>query len=483
MQNTNKSKGVVDRKIENETTQKESLNKNEQIREKKKSRAQKTVPILIVVCVSLAVILLATLIAFYQLKKDDDQNAKTLEAVYASSYFTMVDSMNNLQVDGAKFETLQNVSAQRKSLKDMEQDCAYILSGLSILPIEAENCMSATKFFNQIDGMCESYVNVLDKGEKLTQKQIALVGEMGYVLGTVKEQFNQHNSMVSKVGYSFIDASIFNSKGVNEFSNTLGDLRSTAIEYPNMIFDGPFSASLENKQVRGLSNSEITKEQAENYVKENVFYGVKNLKTKYLGETDGDFLTLDFECEVEGKRYDVQITKREGKLLTLSSFADAGDAVLSNDEAKKVAEKFASRLGYEDMRTVWFEVDENIAYINLAPAINNVILYPDLVKVKIDLAGQNVIGFEGQNYCFNHINRNLKSTLSKLDAEKLIVGDFKILSTNLALIPLENEKEVLTFEFKCEGIDGLYYFYVNANNGEVEDIQKVVNSNGVIEIV
>lgn len=480
---TKKSKGVVDRKIENETTQKETLPKNEQEREKKMSRAQKTVPILIVVCVSLGIILLATLIAFYQLKKDDEQNSRTLESVYASSYFTMVDSINNLQVDSSKFETLQNSSAQRKSLKDMEQDCTYILSGLSILPIEAENCMSATKFFNQIDGMCEAYINALDKGESLTQEQIALVGEMGYVLGTVKEQFNQHNSMVSKVGYSFIDASVFNSKGVNEFSNTLGDLRSSAIEYPNMIFDGPFSASLENKKVKGLSETEITKEQAEDYIKENVFYGYKNIKIKYLTETKGDFVTYDFSCETDGTEYDVQITKREGKLLTLSAYADSREPVLSKEDSIKLAQIFATRLGYENMRSVWWESKDNIAYINLAPIIEDVILYPDLVKVKVDLAGQKVIGFEGQNYCFNHVNRNLIPTIASSEAKEIVTGDFKILTTKLALIPLESEKEVLTYELKCEGIDGLYFFYVNTTTGEVEDIQKVVNQNGVTEVI
>jgi len=65
MDNKNKSKGVVDRKIENKKTQKENLSQKEQSREKKMSTAQKAVPILIVVCVSLAVILLATLIAFF----------------------------------------------------------------------------------------------------------------------------------------------------------------------------------------------------------------------------------------------------------------------------------------------------------------------------------------------------------------------------------------------------------------------------------
>ena len=476
---TNKSKGVVDRKIENATTKKQNLPAGEEKREKKLSSAQKALPVLIVLSVTLGIILIATLIAFFQLKKDDEQNSNTLEAVYASSYFTMVDGINNLQVDSAKFETLENVSSQRKSLKDMEQDCGYVLSGLSILPIEAESNMSATKFFNQIDGMCEAYINKLDKGESLTTNEIAMVTEMSFILGQIKEQFNTHNSMVNKVGYSFIDASIFNSKGINEFSNSLGSLNSEAIDYPTMIFDGPFSASLEDKSVRGLAETEVGREEVETYIRDNVFYGTDKIKLSYKGETDGDFVTYDYEVKANDVVYDVQVTKREGKLLTLNGYLEKRDAVLSKEKAIEMAEKFTTRLGYEDMKAVWYEAKENVAYINLAPIIKGVILYPDLAKVKVDLGSQVILGFEGQNYCFNHRVRDMSKTLTKLEAEKAITGDFEIINTNLALIPQDNGGEQVCYEIVCEGLDGIYYFYVNADNGNIEDNLKLVEQDGV----
>lgn len=476
-----KSKGVVDRKIENATT-KHDKNQNS-TREKKMSTAQKMVPILIVVCVSLGIILLATLIAFFQLRADEKQNSKTLEAVYASSYFSMVDGINNLQVDSAKFETLTNTSAQRTSLKNMEQDCGYVLSGLSILPLEAESCINATKFFNQINGMCEAYINKLDNGEELTTDEIGLVSTMGYVLGRIKNRFNEHNEMITKVGYSFIDASIFNDKGINEFSTSLGSLNKESIEYPTMIFDGPFSASLEIKTIKGLPQEEISKDDAISYIKEKVFYWAKDLKITFKGETNGDFSTFDFSCVEEGNKYDVQITKRGGKLLTLASFSDKKNPVMKADEAIKLAENYSQLLGYENMKCVWSEEKDNIMYINLAPKVDDVICYPDLVKVKVDLGGQKVLGFEAQNYCLNHIERNFDCSLKEEEAKKLIVGDFNILSSSLAIIPLENETEILTYEIISEGIDGIYYFYVNANNKKIEKILKIVNQDGINKLI
>lgn len=481
--NTSKSKGKIDRKIENSTSSKELLNEEEKKKEKKMSAAQKALPYLIVGCVSLAVILLATLIAFFQLKADDKQNSSTLEAVYASSYFTMVDGINNLQVDSSKFESLANTSLQRRSLKDMEQDCQHVLSGLRVLPIEAENCMAATKFFNQINGMCEAYINKLDKGESLTIEEVGLMTETGYVLGVIKEQFNVQNTSITLGGYSFIDASVFNSKGINEFSNTLGSLKGESIDYPTMIFDGPFSASLEEKSVDGLSRIEVSKEDAELYIKNSVFKGFDNIKIKFEEESDGDIATYRFNCEVENGKYSAQITKREGKLLILSGYANLKEAVMSKDNAITLAEKYASQLGFENMKCVWYESDENTAFVNLAPVVNSIIYYPDLVKVKIDLGNQLILGFESKNYCLNHVDRTLAAELTKSQAQTVIDGDYNIQNVTLALIPMEDESEVLTYEFMCEGIDGTYYFYVNANNKIIEQTLKVVDQNGLNKLI
>jgi len=48
---------------------------------------------------------------------------------------------------------------------------------------------------------------------------------------------------------------------------------------------------------------------------------------------------------------------------------------------------------------------------------------------------------------------------------------------------MEDESEVLTYEFKCEGIDGIYYFYVNASNKTIEQTLKVVDQNGINKLI
>ena len=470
-----KNSDKIEEKIEKTTTKRDLGEDNK--REKKMSTAQKTLPILIIACVALAIALGAVLIAFYQLKKTDEQSAKTLESVYSGSYYAMVDSVNNLQVNADKFETLTTSSAQRMLLKDMEQDCAYIVAGLSVLPLDVENSNSAIKFFNQISGMCEAYITTIDKGESLNTEQLLLVDKAEYALSIIKSKLNTHNDMVRQGDYEFISASVFDDDGVTQFSNSIGDLTANEVDYPTMIFDGPFSEALENKKINGLSTDEISKEDAQNYLKD-VVYKDQEVEVEYLNETQGDFVTYDFKVVKEDVEYTAQVTKRQGLLLTLCGYAVSEEPNISSEKAQELAQNFAKNIGFGELVTTWLEVKENIAYINLAPTQDDVVLYPDLVKVKVDMFGQNIIGFEARNYAFNHINRKFETGITQQEAESKLGFDYIVLNTRKAVIALENDVEVLTYEFACDRIGGLYYYYIDANTGEIVQILKVVDSNG-----
>ena len=470
----------IEEKIEKTTTKKDLG--EDTTREKKMSSAQKMVPILITSIVVLVIALGATLIAFFKLREMDKESSKTLESVYSSSYYSMVDSVNNLQVSADKFETVISSSAQRDLLRDMEQDCAYVVAGLSVLPIDAENSNAAIKFFNQIGGMCEAYIKIIDKGESLSTEQVLLVDKAEYALSIIKSKLNTHNDMVRKGDYEFISVGVFDDEGVTQFSTSIGDLTANEVDYPTMIFDGPFSESLESKVIRGLSKNEITKEQAQDYLR-NVVYQGQEIEVEYIDETVGDFVTYDFSIKKNKVDYIAQVTKRQGLLLTLCGYAENGEASISTEKVQDLAKSFAERVGFGELAVTWLEVDENVAYINLAPTQNDVVLYPDLVKVKVDMFGGDIIGFEAKNYAFNHVERDFATSITIQEAEEKLGFDYIVLNTRKAIIALENDVEVSVYEFACERIGGLFYYYVDANTGNLVKILKVVDSNGTALLI
>lgn len=456
---------------------------NQDKKTKNKSKAQKAVPILIVAVVSLVVILTCVLIAYYQIYNSSKQNANILEGVYASSYYSMVDNVNNLAVDVAKIATLSSEQAQIETMSDIKGDCNYILAGLSVLPIDEQNVVASTKFFNQVSGVCDAYTTQLNKGESLTQEQKLIFDKIGLVVGEIKANFNRQAESMVDGNFNFIDASIFDDEGFNELSVGMGDLTGSAIEYPAMIFDGPFSTALETKEIKGLSEKEVSQNEAEKYLKEIVYNNREDVEIYFDKVTSGDIDTYDFNVEVDNKKFDAQVSKRGGLLITFSGYAEGGDAILGKDDAIATAEKFANRIGFENMQAVWTEINENVAYINLAPVENDVIMYPDLVKVKLDLTAKEIIGLEALNYAYNHIERNFEFNLSESDVEYLLGFDYKIIKTSKAIIRLDGGKEIACYEFVTEKIDGVYFYYIDANKKEIAKTMKLVTVKDVEKLI
>ncbi|MCQ2564378.1 MAG: germination protein YpeB [Clostridia bacterium] len=449
---------------------------------KQKSNAQKIIPWLIIAVVSLVIILACVLIAYYQVYKSEKQNSKTLEGIYASSYFSMVDNINNLSVDLSKYSTLTTRQAKLNKLQDMMQDCNYVVSGLSVLPVDAENVMSATKFFNQVNGVCEAYTNVLNKNENLTQEQELLFDEIALVLGQIKENFNYQNYGMYDTGFNFIDAGIFTESGMTELSASMGDLTSDAIDYPTMIFDGPFSTALETAIVKGLPMEEVSVEDAKRYLNE-VVYKNRDAEITYKDTTEGDIATFNFDVEIAKKNFTAQVSKRGGLLITISGYATEGDAIIGAGQAQEMAKTFANNVGFENMQSVWCELHDNVAYVNLAPKVNNVIYYPDLVKVKVDLTDQEIIGFEALNYALNHVVRNAEFNVEVENAEKLLGFDYEILNIEKTVIRLDSGKEVYAYEFFVERIDGIYFYYIDANTNQIVKTLKLVTIKNVEKLI
>ncbi len=464
------------------TKKQQSSQVSESNETKKKSNAQKALAPLIIAVVSLVIILVCVLIAYYQIYTSGTQNAKILEGVYASSYYSMVDNVNNLSVDISKYSNLSTSEAKINTLEDMKTDCNYILAGLSILPINQENVVSATKFFNQVNGVCDAYSKKLARKENLSIEQELLLDEINLVLSQLKENFNTQNLGMYDTGFNFVDASVFDRTGMNELSSSMGDISSEEVVYPSMIFDGPFSSALETRVVKGLGNKECSKDEAKDYILNKIFSG-RNVDILFLNETNGDIDSYNFEVTTDEKRFELQISKLGCLLITMNGYAESFDPIINENQAGEIAKNFANNIGFESMSVVWHETHENVTYINLAPMIEGVIYYPDLVKVKVDLTSQEIIGFEAVNYALNHVDRNPVFNLNDSECEGVLGFDYEIYEVNKTVIKLDNGQEISAYEFIIERIDGDYFYYINANNKEIAKVLKLVKIKDVEKLI
>ena len=341
------------------------------------------------------------------------------------------------------------------------------------------------------------------------------------------------NKLMNKIinGYK-ISENLGNEQLMGDFSSSLANISGDTVEYPSLIYDGPFSDTTLNKTIKGLGKNTITENDAENLITK--LFQNKITSLNYIGETQGKFNTYDFGVNTEnGRNYYIQITKQGGFLLTMNSnildfvneAENNNENVTNNEEpilksediskltneienevnkdnvtdtatldteassqvtknAQTVALEFAKKLGLENIDCVWSASSEEICYVNLAPVIDGITMYPDLIKAKIDLNTDEIIGWEATSYAYNHVEReDLIPQLSEKDARNLISENLKVDSQKLCVIPLDYVGETLAYEFAGKYNNANYYLYVDAYTGNQVRVLRVIQTeNGELVI-
>lgn len=397
-----------------------------------------------------------------------------LENVYQRNYYELVESVNSTDTKISKLLASNNEDFQAKMLTEISQSAKEMQSNIASLPLSSDMISTSVRFINQMSGYTQILEEKLAKGQKLSDQDVQTLNEIHDTLTEMK-RFLNHMSQDMSQGYSIMEASSNMNGDFDEFSSDFAQMKSQGTDYPTMIYDGPFSDSVVNQKIVGLSGSEVTKEEAYQKV-DNVFKNIFNLK--YQGETEGKFSTYNFSMQnADDIKLYAQVTKVGGNILTVSGNVETDVTNIDIQQAEKIAIDFAKENGVENAEVVWSEVLNGQAYFNIAPKQAGIVLYPDLVKVKVDLEFGDVIGYDAITYFTNHKPRNLAQATFSLDKAKTSIDEsFEVKGDRLVLAPLDFNREVLCYEFECERNDATYYIYINAQNGLEENILKVVKT-------
>ena len=129
------------------------------------------------------------------------------------------------------------------------------------------------------------------------------------------------------------------------------------------------------------------------------------------------------------------------------------------------------------MSAVWINLSNNVYTINFAVEQNQVIVYPDLIKVRVCAQTGTVIGLEAKSYYTNHVEREInKPTISKQTALEKVSGNIEVKTSRLALVPIGVSSEKLCYEFSGEFDGATYFVYIDALTGKQVEMFKVIES-------
>lgn len=133
------------------------------------------------------------------------------------------------------------------------------------------------------------------------------------------------------------------------------------------------------------------------------------------------------------------------------------------------------------MQENYYMKENGFITVNYAYKQDDVVMYADLIKVKIALDNGEVIGLETTGYLNCHYDREISTNITSVDnAKKHLSSKAQITSEGLAMIPTEWKTETFCYEFKGKIEDMDFIAYINAENGK-EDILIVTSTpNGTL---
>ena len=424
-----------------------------------------------VIALGVTTLALGTMLTFGWINMNGMQ--ADMASVYTGSLYELNSVVDNLDTNLAKARVSNSGNEQVKLLSDIAIESEIAETILERLPVDTRLTQNMTSFVNKMGDSAQSMLLSVSRGNELTDSQIATIEHMYNTNLELKRIINELTA--NSNSQDMIKA--MSGKKDSLLYSTFDDIENTTIETPTEIHDGPFAENTDKVSAKVLEGlEEIPAARAEELAKEYFEdYGVK--EAKCTGETNAEQLSL-YNITLKTKDGDMfaQLSKQGGKVVSFNSYKDCSNKNFSVERCIDIAEDFLGDLKIEGMKAVWTSENGTTCNLNFAYVQDGVVIYSDMIKVKVCEERGIVTGMEGLAYVLNHTQRDLPSAkITKNDAKEKLHEGFETQSSRLCVIPTDGG-EVLAYEFygNYEGND--YYIYIDAKTGSEAEVFRVIGT-------
>lgn len=441
----------------------------------------------------LYVLLVAGIIAALIWGFTASKNAKAIEITnenqYNRAFHELVGYVDNIDTLLSKAQLTKSPAQLAKLSSDIFRQSAEAKSCLGQLPTSEVQLDNTSKFLSQVGDYTYVLSQDMINGEEISQEQYDNLASMNEYAATLK---NTLSDIENRIYSGEIRISDVNSKkrgtvadaAGNSILEDLENVEKSFDEYPSLIYDGPFSEHIENRESVMLKNaSDISQENA--LIKAEEFLGNKGDGLIFEGLSENTAIqSYTFIKNANDEQISISVTKKGGYILSYLDSKNFGEENLNIEEATQKASQFLQQNGFYSMQSSYYEKSGSIATINFAYVQDNVTCYSDLVKVRVALDTGDIVGMESKGYLMNHCERELSMPkLTMEEAKSKISTGLEVSGTKLALVPKDSMREVLCYEFKGAFNGKNFLVYVNADNGREEEIFLLIESEeGVLTV-
>ena len=396
--------------------------------------------------------------------------ARLADEAWEGALLTAIMQMEDIQTNIDKALVSQDRGQNAVLLYRIGSNASAVHGQLSMLPLSHVAMADAIKLCNQISDYADALL--LRLGAKVEDSDASLLESMSAACGQLKNALEaaRGEMTASEMRFEQLQQYMQDADAVNRPLEGV----SGRVEYPTLIYDGPFSDVVSENAPRGLHAGQISAEEACDVAQR--YLDGRAKKAEIAQESGGSIPAWGVKATLSDCVLQLAVTKQGGDVLWM--FPErAGFAVQYGlEECRQAAQAFLASHGYGDMQLTFWQIYGGMATLSYAAVQDGVLLYPDLVKVQVRMDTLQVVGVEARHYLTSHTLRSqLTPAISEEEARGAVSDRLQNAEARLCVIP-QGGSEHLCWEFTGEYNGNTYYVFIDAHTGRQRDIQRLVQT-------
>lgn len=427
---------------------------------------------------------IVAIIAMAELKIYKIQKQKIQDS-YNRAFYDLVSDMNNIEAEFVKLKISSSNNYSVTTLATIFAKANDATGNLDIIPLSNNTTSNVSKFLNQLSDFSYFLLHAILNGDNIGEYKTQIdtlysnVRELTTTLNEIYGELNTNSikwDELQKVSEEKIKENDIGSQ-----ISSVNKIGKTFMEYEGIIYDGAFSNHVLTQKPNFLSEEILSVKEVEKILREKI--EIESLEFMYEQDNILPLYVFKMITNQSNTEKIIYVTKQDARILQIVSNRKIEGEKISIEEAKNYAEKFLNSLGIENISPTYYLKQEGEITVSFASIQEDVLIYSDLIKVKIALDNGEILGLETNGYVFNHKERNIEHKYSIKEARERLYEGLNITNEQLCIIPTESKNEVITFEFEGYLDDTKFLVYINANTLEEEKIYIVLEGNNGIATI
>ncbi len=402
-------------------------------------------------------------------------------AGYRSNTHELMGIMQNVDNDLDRVRISNTPEQQGRILTDLLVQTRLAELDLEKMPISAESDRNVTTFLNRVGKTCERMLAKLRNGESLSEADQQTLARLYEVNHEIRAEIqNLTEEMTDK------DLTEYIQKGKGMLADVLERLEKMTLGENGVLNNVKEKMQGARKGQRGQNaQMPMPDERGEAKIDPSK---AEDLCSVYFS----DYKISEFQCvgetvSQESGAYNVQgyddngtllfaeIDYKTGALLRFDYYEDCSEETFDYQNSQRIAEEFLEKIGYEDMEAVRVHGNGTNADFTFVYEDDDVLFYPDVVRVKVCRTRGIVMGMDATKYVKNHKERKEASVqISEKEAKQSLHKDLEVQSCRLCVVQTARGERT-AYEFLCSYGEEQYYIYTDANDGREISIVNLKN--------